>query len=265
MPDNFFTMASVYSTEITSESIPSDNPIHQRLLRPYVLAPDYVKGNLLEVGCGEGRGIDWLLPAITSYTAIDKIAPVIEQLQKKYPQAKFLSGNIPPLSVFADNSFDSLVSFQVIEHIKDDRLFLKEINRVLKPGGIALITTPNRPYSLSRNPWHIREYTARELTDLAKTIFSHVTMKGIAGNDKVMEYHHRNKKSVDKLMRWDVLDLQHKLPASLLRIPYEFMNRLNRNKLKESDDQLVMSITQEDYLLTDDAPHALDLFLIVQK
>ncbi len=265
MPDNFFMMASVYTTEITSESIPSDNPIHQRLLRPYVLAPGYVKGDLLEVGCGEGRGIDLLLPCVNSYTAIDKIALVIDKLQKKYPQGRFLSGNIPPLSAFTDNSFDAVVSFQVIEHIQDDRLFLEEIHRVLKPGGIALITTPNRLYSLSRNPWHIREYTARELTDLAKTFFSKVTMKGITGNEKVMEYYARNKKSVDKLMRWDIFKLQYKLPASILRIPYEFMNRLNRNKLKVSDDQLVMSITQEDYILTDDAAHSLDLFLIVQK
>ncbi len=265
MPDNFFIMASVYTTEITSESIPSDNPIHQRLLRPYVLAPQYVKGDLLEVGCGEGRGIDWLLPAVVSYTAIDKIAPVIETLQQKYPKSKFISGNIPPLSAFADNSFDSVVSFQVIEHIQYDRLFLKEINRVLKPGGIALITTPNKPYSLSRNPWHTREYTAQELTDLAKTIFSKVSMMGITGNEKVMEYYERNKKSVDRLMRWDVFNLQYRLPAAILRIPYEFMNRLNRNRLKGSDDQLVMSITQQDYLLTEDAAHSLDLFLMVQK
>jgi SAM-dependent methyltransferase len=229
------------------------------------LAPQFVKGDLLEVGCGEGRGIDWLLPGITSYSAIDKIAPVIDMLQQKYPQGRFLSGNIPPLSSFADNSFDSVVSFQVIEHIQDDRLFLKELHRVLKPGGIALLTTPNRPYSLSRNPWHIREYTAQELTNLAKAFFSTVTMHGITGNDKVMEYHARNKKSVDRLMRWDIFNLQYKLPASILRVPYEFMNRINRNKLKGSDDQLVMSIRQEDYLLTKDAPHSLDLFLIVQK
>lgn len=258
-------MAAVYTTEITSESIPSDNPIHQRLLRPYVLSPQYVKGDLLEVGCGEGRGIDWLLPSVNSYTAVDKIAPVIEKLREKYPQAKFLSGNIPPLSEFADNSFDSVVSFQVIEHIQDEHLFLKEIHRVLRPGGIALLTTPNRPYSLSRNPWHIREYTAQELTNLAKKFFSQVTMIGITGNEKVMEYYERNKKSVDKLMRWDVFNLQYKLPASILRIPYEFMNRFNRNKLKGKDDALVMSITQQDYILTEDAAHSLDLFLIVQK
>jgi hypothetical protein len=53
-------MAAVYTTEIASDSVPSDNPIHQRLLKAYVLAQDKVQGSLLEVGCGEGRGIDWL-------------------------------------------------------------------------------------------------------------------------------------------------------------------------------------------------------------
>lgn len=258
-------MASVYTTEIASDSVASDNPIHQRLLKAYVLATNYVSGNLLEVGCGEGRGIDWLLPNINQYSAIDKIAPVVEQLKQKYPKGNFTSGNIPPLSGYAENSFNSIVSFQVIEHIQDDRLFLKEIHRVLKPGGLALITTPNRPMSLSRNPWHIREYTSIELTNLAKEFFSQVEMKGIAGNEKVMQYYERNKKSVDRMMRWDVFSLQYKLPAPMLRIPYEILNRLNRNKLKDSADELVMSIHYEDYLLVDQSEKALDLFLIVKK
>jgi SAM-dependent methyltransferase len=258
-------MAKVFTTEITSDNIPSDNPIHQRLLRPYVLVKDWIVGDVLEVGCGEGRGIDLLLEKAKTYTAIDKIEPVVKKLREKYSQAKFLSGNIPPLAPFADNSFDSVVSFQVIEHIENDSLFLKEIHRVLRPGGTAWITTPNRPLSLSRNPWHIREYTATELTDLAKKYFANVDMKGISGNEKVMQYHDRNKKSVDRMMRWDVLDLQHKLPASILRIPYEMMNRLNRNKLKGQADELVASIKQDDYLFSSDAASSLDLFLIVKK
>lgn len=258
-------MSKVFTTEITSESIPSDNPIHQRLLKAYVLAQDFVLGEVLEVGCGEGRGIDLIIDKCKSYTAIDKIEPVIDQLRKKYPFGKFLSGNIPPLTQFSDNSFDRIFSFQVIEHIGDDHLFLSEINRILKPGGIALITTPNRPRSLSRNPWHTREYTAQELSDLAKKYFSGVEMKGITGNEKIQQYYERNKKSVDRIMRFDVLDLQHKLPASVLRVPYELLNRFNRNKLKDTADELVMSIRHEDYLLTDAAETALDLFLIAKK
>jgi SAM-dependent methyltransferase len=255
---------AVYTTEIASETITSDNPIHQRLLKAYVLAAGQVQGNVLEVGCGEGRGIDWLMPKSTSYSAIDKIAEVVVGLKKKFPAGNFQSGNIPPLP-YADNSFDCVVSFQVIEHIADDASFLKEISRVLKPDGLALITTPNRPMSLSRNPWHEREYTADELSALAGKFFRSVTMKGITGNEKVMRYHQRNKMSVDRIMRWDIFDLQHKLPASVLRVPYEMLNRLNRNKLKEDADELVASIHHEDYLLTNEASQALDLFLMVKK
>lgn len=258
-------MAKIFTTEITSDGIPSDNPIHQRLLRPYVLVKDLIYGDVLEVGCGEGRGIDLLLEKAKTYTAIDKIDSVIERLSARYPSGKFISGNIPPLSSFGDDSFDCVVSFQVIEHIENDHLFLKEINRVLKPGGKAWITTPNRPLSLSRNPWHIREYTSKELTDLAKKYFAQVEMKGVGGNEKVMRYHERNRVSVNNLMKWDVLDLQYKLPAAVLRVPYELMNRLNRNKLKDQADELVMSIQQGDYLLIEQAEAALDLFLMVKK
>jgi SAM-dependent methyltransferase len=158
-----------------------------------------------------------------------------------------------------------VVSFQVIEHIQDDRLFLNEIFRVLKPGGLALLTTPNRLKSLTRNPWHIREYTAQELTTLAKTIFPHVEVNGISGNDKVLQYYERNRNSVNRVARFDILDLQHRLPAALLRFPYELLNRWNRNKLKAIADELVMSIGHEDYLFTPSGEEALDLFLIVKK
>jgi len=255
---------AVYTTEIASETITSDNPIHQRLLKAYVVAVDKVHGNLLEVGCGEGRGVTWLMPKVEKFSAIDKIAEVVEGLKKKFPQGNFISGNIPPLP-YDDNTFDCVVSFQVIEHIKDDNLYLKEISRVLKPNGLALITTPNRPMSLSRNPWHEREYTAGELTSLAKKYFTKVEMKGITGNEKVMQYYERNKKSVEKMMRWDIFDLQYKLPASILRMPYEMLNRLNRNKLKEAADDLVASISHEDYILSDEPTQSLDLFLIARK
>jgi 2-polyprenyl-3-methyl-5-hydroxy-6-metoxy-1,4-benzoquinol methylase len=258
-------MAKVYTTEIASEQIASDNPIHQRLFKAYVVAKDYVQGDVLEVGCGEGRGVAPLMEKAKSFTAVDKIKPVVDELQKKFPTGKFISMNIPPLSGLKDNSYDSIFSFQVIEHIQDDFLFLKEIHRVLKPGGVALLTTPNRKMSLSRNPWHIREYLPKELENLAAKIFPKVQMKGITGNEKVMSYYEENKKSVNRIMRFDIFNLQYHLPAAILRIPYEILNRMNRNKLQSSDHKMVMNIHHEDYLVTDDATDALDLLLIVRK
>lgn len=258
-------MAKIYTTEITSESIPSDNPLHQRLFKAYVVAGQYVQGNTLEVGCGEGRGVEILMKRSTAFTAVDKIEEALQALRKKFPEGKFLSMNIPPLGNLPDNTYDSVVSFQVIEHIQDDVLFLNEIHRVMKPGGIALLTTPNRKLSLSRNPWHIREYLAEELRDLALGIFTSVEMKGITGNEKVMRYYEENKKSVERITRWDIFNLQHNLPAWMLRLPYEILNRFNRNKLQTGDTSLVSSIRQEDYLVTDRAEEALDLLLIVRK
>ena len=258
-------MTKIYTTEITSDNIPSDNPLHQRLFKAYVVAQDYVKGNVLEVGCGEGRGVEALLSKSTQFTAVDKIEEALQVLRKKFPTGKFLGMNIPPFGELKDNEYDCVVSFQVIEHIQNDVLYLREIHRVLKPGGIALLTTPNRKLSLSRNPWHIREYFAQELKDLASQIFSNVEMKGITGNEKVMEYYEQNKKSVERITRWDIFKLQHNLPAWMLRMPYELLNRMNRNKLQSGDDSLVSSIRHEDYLVTDRADEALDLLLVVRK
>lgn len=258
-------MAKVYTTEITSEKIASDNPIHQRLFKAYVIAQDYVRGELLEVGCGEGRGIALLEPLVSHYTAIDKIEEVINVLKEKHPGSTFLVSNIPPFQHLPNDAYDTVVSFQVIEHIPNDLYFLQEIHRVLKPGGTALLTTPNRRMSLTRNPWHIREYLPEELRNLASRVFREVTLKGISGNEKVMKYYNDNKDSVRRITRWDIFNLQYRLPAALLRIPYEILNRWNRNKLQGRDNKLVSGISHQDYLLTDDAQDALDLLLIVKK
>lgn len=256
---------ATYTTEIASDKIPSDNPIHQRLLRAYYLAVPYIHGDLLELGCGEGRGVELLEPLANNYIALDKIQHVIDRLKAKYPSLDFRQALFPPFVGIADNSFDTIVSFQVIEHVKQDKEFLKEIYRVLKPGGKAVLTTPNIKKTLSRNPWHVREYTAQQLTDLAASIFPKVEMKGVAGNEKVMAYYEDNKKSVQRIMRFDIFNLQYRLPAPLLRIPYDILNRMNRNKLSDQNGGLVNEISQEDYLLTDVADSALDLFLVVQK
>jgi len=256
---------SVYTTEIASDVIVSDNPIHQRLLKAYYLSLDYISGDVLEVGCGEGRGVEIMLPKARAFTGIDKIQEVVDNLSAKFPTSGFKQMHIPPFKGLEDDSFDSIVSFQVIEHIKDDLGYLKEIYRVLKPGGKALISTPNIRMSLSRNPWHIREYTADELTTLAKKVFSNVTMLGVGGNDKVMSYYEENKRSVAKMMRWDILNLQYRLPAFVLKMPYEILNRMNRNKLKAVNDGLVTEIHHSDYLLSDKPDESLDLFCVLEK
>ncbi|MCH7402436.1 class I SAM-dependent methyltransferase [Belliella kenyensis] len=256
---------ATYTTEIASDKLVSDNPIHQRLLKAYIAAKSLVSGNLLEVGCGEGRGVEELLDQVDSYLGIDKIESVIVDLKKRFPEVDFQQAVIPPFEGLVSNSFDTVVSFQVIEHIQDDRLFLEEIYRVLKPGGKAIISTPNIRHTLSRNPWHIREYTAKELEGLCDKIFDKVEAMGIGGNDKVWSYHEENRKSVNKIMRFDIFDLQHRLPAAVLRLPYEILNRMNRNKLHKKQGSTVTDIKHDDYLLVDNPDQGLDLFYVLGK
>lgn len=256
---------STYTTEIASDQIPSDNPIHQRLLQAYYLARPYVKGQLLELGCGEGRGVAVLQDLADKYVALDKIGEVIEKLKNSFPDVTFHQAFFPPFSGIQDNQFDTVVSFQVIEHIKDDSKFLSEIYRVLKPGGKAVLTTPNIKKTLTRNPWHIREYTAEGLKMKAEESFKKVNVFGITGNEKVMTYYQENKAAVQKITRWDILNLQYRLPAALLRIPYDILNRINRNKLDAGNNDLVSSIDRSDYLFTENADQALDLMLVLEK
>ncbi len=255
---------SVYTTEITSDQIPSDNPLHQRLLKAYHAAAPFIEGDVLELGCGEGRGVEIIAERAKSYLALDKIPEVINKLSDEFPHLTFKQAVFPPVDL-PDESFDTIVNFQVIEHIKDDHLFLKEIARLLRPGGKAILTTPNNVMTLSRNPWHIREYTAQSLTELSEKYFTKVDMRGIAGSERVMEYHEKNRQSVRNIMKWDVLDLQHRLPAWVLRKPYEILNRRNRDGLKEGNDELVLAIGQEDYFLRAQHEDNLDLFGILTK
>ena len=86
----------VFTTDIASDKIVSDNPIHQRLLKAYYAAQPYIKGDLLELGCGEGRGVELLAPLAKSYQAMDKIQGVIDELNQQYPTLTFKQGVFPP-------------------------------------------------------------------------------------------------------------------------------------------------------------------------
>lgn len=256
---------SVSTTEVTSTSLPADNPIHQRQLFAYEKAAEYVSGNLLEIGCGVGRGIEVLLRKCKTYTTIDKNAEELGSLRKQYPGLTFISALVPPFTGAATAGFDCLVTCQVIEHVEDDRLFMDEVYRVLKPGGVAVITTPNIKMTLSRNPWHVREYTKEELMALVSRKFSDARLMGVYGDEKVKSYYEKNKESVGKIMRFDIFNLQYRLPRAVLQVPYEILNRINRNRLRDSDNGLVAAITTGNFFLKEADDRCYDFFCVARK
>lgn len=253
------------TTEIASSELVSDNPVHQRLLFPYMEAARIVHGNVLEIGCGTGRGVGVLAPSVTHYTGVDKNEPLMTKLSQEYPDFKFIDMFLPPLKNLPDNHFDFIVTFQVIEHIENDDFFIREAHRVLKPGGKLLLTTVNKKYSLTRNPWHVREYLASELKNLILKYFPTIDTQGVHGNQKVWEYYEQNKKSVEKITRFDIFNLQYRLPRRLLQVPYDVANRLSRNLIQKSATGLVSDITYKDYFLTNDAENCFDFFYVATK
>ena len=119
--------------------------------------------------------------------------------------------------------------------------------------------------TLTRNPWHIREYTSKSLESIVSDFFSDFKIKGIAGNEKVKTYYNANKNSVQKFKKADIFNLEKNLPSFLYKIPYEILNRINRNKLENKNDSLVSSISEKDYYLNKDQKDNLDLFCILKK
>ncbi|MCS6795704.1 MAG: class I SAM-dependent methyltransferase [Raineya sp.] len=253
------------TTEITSNTLISDNPIHQRLFFAYWAASQMIEGDILEIGCGLGRGLEVLFPKCNSYTALDKNEQLIEKLQRTYPVHRFITHYIPPLESLEDESFDFVICFQVIEHIRNDKLLVQEIHRVLKPKGKLLLSTPNIKQSLTRNPWHVREYTAESLENLLRISFNKIEKKGVWGNEKVQKYHEENRKAVAQWKKWDFLNLEHLLPRWLLQTPYTLLNRINRNRLLKNPNALATQIDYTDYHLTEDTEKALDLFFVAEK
>lgn len=252
------------TAERVSASDLSDNYVFQRSKLAYIEAAKLISGNVLEIGSGDGYGIEIMAQKAEHFTTVDKFkCEAVERLQ--LPNVTFKQMNVPPFEGLADNTFDFVVSFQVIEHIPNHKLFVQEISRVLKPGGKFIVTTPNKKMSITRNPWHVREYHIHELEALLSKDFAHVEMKGVFGNEKIMEYYENNKASVRRITRFDIFNLQYILPRQLLQIPYDILNRRNRKKLLNDNNSLVASIKMEDYYIDTAKDGCFDLFYIATK
>ena len=216
---------------------------------------------MLEIGTGMGYGVEVVAPAAERFITVDKSQAYSVDLPSN---TEFRQMTVPPLD-FADESFDYVISFQVIEHIKRDRDFVKEVSRVLRKGGSFIVSTPNAPMSLTRNPWHVREYRAEELRQLLAPHFESVEMLGVGGNEKVMAYYEKNREGVRRITRFDPLDLQHRLPRWMLQLPYDLLNRLNRRRLFSQNSDLTTSITRDDYRIGPVTDRSFDLYFIARK
>ncbi|MEH2051630.1 class I SAM-dependent methyltransferase [Nostoc sp.] len=103
----------------------------------------FINGNVLEIGCGTASILTNKKILHSSYTGIDFSEKLINNNQALYPDAHFLQLTDPNKLPFESNTFDFVLSVYVLEHTVFPHLFLDEVNRVLKKGGVLCVVCPN--------------------------------------------------------------------------------------------------------------------------
>lgn len=161
-------------------------------LMPYIFFNEHCRNKkILEIGIGEGFGTYRLSQAAETVVGLDLDATRWGSLRKyvekyKLANVNFVNGNGLSLP-FKDNSFDRVITCQVIEHIPEDKLslFLREIQRILKPGGTSLVATLNveknikDPLTYEKFYQHHHEFNGKEFKALLRTVFTKVEIFGL--------------------------------------------------------------------------------------
>lgn len=105
-------------------------------------------GNVLDVGCGGGdllRMIKDVSKPGTKFFGLDISEKLCEIARKNNPEAEIIIGDAENLP-YSDNTFDFLFMTEALEHMLDHKKAVMEVGRVLKPGGIFIVTVPNRDW-----------------------------------------------------------------------------------------------------------------------
>lgn len=122
---------------------------------------------VLEVGCGGGALLAFMRERGLDPTGSDLLGEAVRLAREAAPGCEVLEADAAALP-FPDASYDRLVSHHLVEHLADAGSALAEWRRVLAPGGVMVICTPNRRYASPRifeDPSHLHVFERRELVE----------------------------------------------------------------------------------------------------
>jgi len=149
-----------------------DDELWDEHIARYAFAAHLAGGKrVLDIGCGTGYGVAELARTAAFAIGIDSSADATPGVQASATALPFKS-----------ESFDLITAFEVIEHLADWPRMLSEARRVLRPGGIALVSTPNQSsYAESRgdagpNPFHVHEFEYAEFQAALTAVFPAVSI-----------------------------------------------------------------------------------------
>jgi len=106
-------------------------------------AGERIRGRVLDNGCGVGMYVERMAPFGGWVVGLEYDFARAAQAGTRSPRIINSVGELLP---FADGTFDLVLSHEVLEHVQDDTQAVREIIRVLKPGGRAVVFVPNRGY-----------------------------------------------------------------------------------------------------------------------
>jgi SAM-dependent methyltransferase len=197
---------------VPDETEPGIVAIHRK--RYEFALPFCARNEVLDAGCGVGYGAEVLAATARLIVGVDRDAEAIAYARRRYgaPNVEFLEADLLELD-FADGRFDVVCSFETIEHLRDREGFVREMRRVLRPGGVFLVSTPRAEETIEQpaNPHHEVELSRADFEALLRRHFGEVDLYG---QSRVQTRRHR------LLQRADVLGLRKRLtflrPASRL-------------------------------------------------
>jgi SAM-dependent methyltransferase len=233
------------------------NSSYQRHAATYKLcAPLLPDGRVLDLGCGVGHSFHELAPRET--VGVDRSAEALAGQERETYVADMRA--LP----FPDGSFASVLSVHAIEHVPDAARVLREVVRVLEPGGTAIFVTPNRlefarPYEII-DPYHYVEYDPVELHSLCAPFFERVEVIGLTGSPRWRSLVNEELGRLDALLRKDPLRLRRLVPRRGRQFLYDWM--LTRNRRRRPDPRVEEIAADDFFLARENVERAYDLIAV---
>jgi len=148
-------------------------------LHRYAFASDLIAGQVvLDIACGEGYGSNLLAARAKSLIGVDISEEAVRHASTKYqrPNLEFRRGSADQIPL-EPHSVDCVTSFETLEHHTMHEEMLAEIKRVIRPGGLLIMSTPDKLNYTDRtnqnNEFHVKELYTAEFKDLISRYFRH--------------------------------------------------------------------------------------------